>query len=78
MGLSYNATNGKVVAVKPDMQANKLKIEPGWKIISINDINYTHELVQKIINEDQGYEITFLTVDDSLVSQLFFFLSSVI
>jgi len=70
MGLSYNTSNGKVVEVKPNMQAEKLKIQAGWKIIFINDVDYTRELVQEIIHQEKDYKITFLTVDDSLQTLL--------
>jgi len=60
LGIKAIWTTGEVEGVSPDMQAEELGVEVGWKIVKIDDEDYSEEALDAKVAEQVEYTLTFM------------------
>jgi len=60
LGIKAVWTTGEVEGVSPDMQAEELGVEVGWKIVKIDDEDYSEEALDAKVAEQTEYTLTFM------------------
>merc|ERR1711920_23239 len=60
LGIKAAWTTGEVEGVSPDMQAEELGVQVGWKIVKIDEEDYSEEALDAKVAEQVKYTLTFM------------------